>query len=184
MSDSFYAFEAALLVRDSLLRCECCVGVEGQERYDASHDLLEWVVQAQAEIAGLRAIVSGAAPARSAMSDAERAKSYRARKRVTATVTELPSGDNECGRCPLAFTIDGERYYAEEDLHQHRHRPGTNVSGDAVDLYVDPNDKTHVVDVDEVKSNTNFVILLTVFAGLFAVAMPFKAKLATVFGIH
>lgn len=104
--------------------------------------------------------------------------------RVTATVTELPSGDNECGRCPLAFTIDGERYYAEEDLRQDRDRPGINVSGDAVDLYVDPDDKTHVVDVDEVKSNTNFVILLTVFAGLFAVAMPFKAKLATVFGIH
>lgn len=89
MTEAFKPFDAALLVRDALLSCSCCADeAEGQERYSASHDLLEWVVQAQAEIAGLRALTNGAAPTRAPLSDAERAKAYRARKRVTKTVTE------------------------------------------------------------------------------------------------
>ena len=103
--------------------------------------------------------------------------------RVTATVTELPSGDNDCGRCPLAFTIDGEQYHAKEDLRMSSEGQGTNVIGDTVDLYVDPNDKTHVVDVVEVESHKTSVIFVTVFAALFAIALPPRAKLATVFGI-
>lgn len=88
MSEGFKPFDAALLVRDALLSCSCCADeAEGHERYSASHDLLEWVVQAQAEIAGLRALTSGSAPSRAPLSDAERAKAYRARKRVTKTVT-------------------------------------------------------------------------------------------------
>jgi hypothetical protein len=89
LSDGFKPFDAALLVRDALLSCSCCADeAEGQERYSASHDLLEWVVQVQGELAGLRALVGGTAPSRNPLSDAERAKAYRARKRVTKTVTE------------------------------------------------------------------------------------------------
>lgn len=100
--------------------------------------------------------------------------------RVTATVSELPSGDNDCGRCPLAFTIDGEQYYAQEDLRISSEGEVTYVSGHAVDLYVDLNDKTQVVDVPEVESNESSVIFVIVVAALFAVAMPFGPKDATV----
>ncbi len=87
--------------------------------------------------------------------------------RVTATVSELPSGDNDCGRCPLAFTIDGEQYYAQEDLRISSEGEVTYVSGHAVDLYVDLNDKTQVVDVPEAESNESSVIFVIVVAALF-----------------
>ena len=90
--------------------------------------------------------------------------------RVTATVTELPLGEDSCGRCPVEFMIEEERYHVEETLTVGRDRRW--YYGEAVDLYVDPNDMTHVVKVDTVDENVALGLTGIVGAAVVAVAMP------------
>jgi hypothetical protein len=62
--------------------------------------------------------------------------------RVTATVDELPGGKDSCVRCPLVFTIDGERHSVEESLvaGQTAESPRRFFPGEDIELYVDPTD--------------------------------------------
>lgn len=86
MREPFDAFDAALVVRDALMACSCCTDEEqGQERYDAAHELLTWVTEAKARIAVLEAIAypSEAAARRQPLTNAERQARYRATHRVT-----------------------------------------------------------------------------------------------------
>ena len=89
--------------------------------------------------------------------------------RATATVTELPLGENSCRRCPLEFMIDGELYYVHESL-------GSGESeyfyGESVDLYVDPDDMTHVVAVGAVEVNVMLGVMTIVVAAVVAVGVP------------
>ena len=86
--------------------------------------------------------------------------------RVTAFVTELPSDKNSCVRCPLEFTIDAERYYVKETLvagaEDRRYFPG-----EAIDLYVDPTDVTHTVEVAAVQENIGLGLIGISLAGAF-----------------
>jgi hypothetical protein len=72
------------------------------------------------------------------------------------------------------FTIDGERYSVEETLvagsssnNQRRYFPG-----EAIELYVDPNDLTHTIEVDAIEENVVIGVIGIGVAALFAVLWP------------
>ena len=91
--------------------------------------------------------------------------------RVTATVDELPLGKDSCKRCPLLFTIEGELHDVEETLSdssdERRYFPG-----EAVDLYVDPDDMTHAIEVKAIEENVADGVFVIAVAAVFAFAWP------------
>lgn len=91
--------------------------------------------------------------------------------RVTAFVTELPSGDDSCVRCPLEFSIDGERYYVKETLVG-GYADREYFPGEAIDLYVDPGDMTHTIEVAAVQRNVHLGLFGMFIAGAFTLGWP------------
>jgi len=90
--------------------------------------------------------------------------------RVTATVDELPLGHDGCRRCPLLFMIDEEPHYVDESLVADDDR--RYVPGETIDIYVDPNDLTHVIEVDAIQQNITLGLIGIFIAGVFTIAWP------------
>jgi hypothetical protein len=99
--------------------------------------------------------------------------------RVTATVAGESSTTDSCVRCRLLFTIDGERYSVEETLVAGNTDEGPRryYPGEAVELYVDPDDMTHTIEVDAIEENVTLGVIGIAIAAFFAVAWPvFESK--------
>ena len=90
--------------------------------------------------------------------------------RVSASVGELAPSRDSCVECPLVFTLHGERYRVNESLSQQGGR--RYVSGEAVELFVDPDDMTHVIQVDLVEENVVLGVVGIGIAVFFAVGWP------------
>jgi hypothetical protein len=100
--------------------------------------------------------------------------------RVTATVTELPSDQNSCVRCPLEFTIEGKRYYVKETIGSEGGEDERKyVPGEVVDLYVDPDDMTHTIAAADIDENVFLGWTGIVVAAVVAVLAPFLFKRET-----
>jgi hypothetical protein len=94
--------------------------------------------------------------------------------RVTATVAGEGSTTDGCTRCRLLFTIDGERYSVEESLVAGGSEEGQRryFPGETLELYVDPDDKTHAIEVNAIEENIALGVLGIAIAALFAIAWP------------
>jgi len=94
--------------------------------------------------------------------------------RVTATVAGESSTTDGCVRCRLLFTIDGVRHGVEETLVAggSEEGPSKHLPGETIELFVDPDDMTHAVEVDAVEENVALGVIGIAGAALFAVAWP------------
>jgi hypothetical protein len=95
--------------------------------------------------------------------------------RVTAFVDELPPGKDSCVECPLPFTLHDEQYHVNETLVGGQSGEGDDrryFPGEAIELYVDPNDMTHTIEVKAIKDNVRLGRLGIALGAVFAVAWP------------
>jgi hypothetical protein len=86
---------------------------------------------------------------------------------VDAVVDELPLGRTSCERCPLVFSVNGERQTGTATVSGGEERE--RWPGEIIEVFVDPNDPSNIEPVEWAQGNVFSALVAIGLASLLAV---------------